>query len=197
MNTQQLEAVTNTFSSLEKWNAFWELQAVASDIELIKQWLSIGARVMRDFYERSPSKGWVAERWDNEYETRWYLEGLGRESIGIGFGWPEWELHLHFKGDRKFSLEKAMNVIKASEFEPLRIRFPDNEERGDNCFACNKSFNPYSLKRTQPHRKYDLAWHAAHNSDDFAGKMLELVRQITEDAQLTELILKLNQECLL
>ncbi len=187
MNKELLDASVDVFDSLEKWNALFEIHKEADGI--VEHWLTIGARAMEDAFNKQPSPGWVCEKWDKQHERRWYLAKFGPKSIGIGFGWPKWEFHLHAKGSEKFDGEKAVALLQTLRFGSLRAKFPENFREG-GCFAGNTTFLPYGPCRD---RKLQIAWYAAHKPKDFAEKMLAMVRDITACNELTELVSELNE----
>ena len=194
MNTKLQGQSVEIFNSLEKWNALFELHEQTS--EIMNYWLAIGAKALIAEFKDNPSSGWVCQRWDQGHEVRWHLKEFGRESIGIGFGWTTWEFHLHLQGGSKDILNRAGVLLKTPEFQPLLAVFEsqDNAPRrsGEGSLACDVTFNPYSGVSAAEQRRRELAWQAAHETANFAGKMSSVIRQITENSTLTALLRDLN-----
>ena len=194
MNTKLLEESVGIFNSPEKWNALFELYEQTGQI--MDYWLAKGAKALIADFIANPSQGWVCQRWDQDHEVRWYLDQFGRESIGIGFGWPTWEFHLFVKGGNKVKQNLAAELLKNPEFQPLLKVFgpQDNLPRrtGDGSLACNVTLNPIGSMTAAEPRRRELAWLAAHQTDEFVRGMSSEVRQITDNSTFTALVRDLN-----
>lgn len=186
------------FDNIEKWNAIFQIQGETDNI--MEHWRSIGAIAIREQFDQKPSPGWTCDEWGTPKDTRWYLTDLGPKSIGIGFGWMDMELDLfcHWEVKERYDLSGATFCLRDEEkFSTLRQIFPDDAygpgRVDDGCFAADKHFTPYPEARQPGARRRVFAWHAAHECDDFACKILEKVRSIISDESNTALIRELNQ----
>lgn len=188
------------FDKIEKWNAFFQIQGEM--VNIIEHWRLLGAKAIRAQFKREPSPAWTCDEWGNPKDVRWYMTNLGPESIGIGFGWEDMELDLfcHYKALNKYDLSGASRLLQDEEFSTIRQIFPDEAygpgRADDGCFAADKHFTPYPVDGQPGARRRVLAWHAAHERDDFAWKIAEKVRSIIENENTTALIHKLNQRLL-
>lgn len=188
------------FDSPEKWNAFFEIQTQIPAI--IDHWLRIGSNALREHFKLLPSPLWECSEWGGARDSRWYLSEFGPRSIGIGFGWSEWELHLHFNYSDldRYDQEKAIQHLGSSEYYEVQSLFGSHSvmpwRKGDGCIASDRSFNPYGDTSDSNMRNRIIAWHAGNKTDDFVEKMAKKVREITENTKITALIRDLNNRSL-
>ncbi len=195
MNPKLKEQSIAIFESLEKWNALFELYEQTNQI--MDYWLSIGAKALIAEFKSNPPSGWNCQQWDQPHEVRWHLTEFGLESIGVGFGWNTWEFHLHLRGANKDVQNRAGSLLREPEFQPLLAVFGSQDNTPPRfragSIACDVTFNPYNSGQTSPeHRRRELAWQAAHQTEDFVGRMSSIVRRITENSTLTALLRDLN-----
>lgn len=194
MNIKLLEQSVEIFGSLEKWEALFELYEQTGQI--MNYWLATGAKALIEEFKNNPSLGWECRKWDQDYEVRWHLEKFGRDSIGIGFGWPTWEFHLHILRRSKDEQNCAAEILKKPEFQPLLAVFgsQDNVPRrtGEGSLACDVTFNPYSGVAAANERRRALAWQAAHQTEDFVRMMAAKIREVTDNPVLMELVQRIN-----
>lgn len=183
------------FSSLEKWTALYEINQQVPAI--IHRWFTDGVEALRKDFEANPSQEWKCSEWGSKQDLRWYLADLGWHSVGFGFGWPEFEFHLHVELGGSCDWQKAISVLRKPEFEPLLTIFDahysNTPHRGKEGSLCSDGhFNPFSDTQDAKLRQHIIAWHAIHDQANFVEKMSAKVRQITDNPSMTGLIRKLN-----
>lgn len=195
MNKQLLQQSVSIFDSSEKWDALFEIYTHSN--EIINHWLTIGATALRESFEGDPL--WGCEVWGLERDTRWYLKenGCGKESLGIGFGWKEVELHLHLRESPAYSYNHAAELLHSPAFRPLleifELRTP-GKYISDGGLAYNASFNPFGGAIATPVRERELAWLAAHETENYVEKMGGYIRRLTSDQGLTSIFREFNRQ---
>ncbi len=193
MNQELLKQSVAIFDTQDKWDALFEIHNLSKDI--INHWLTMGARALRRSFAEDSL--WGCEAWGMERDTRWYLKEFGKESVGIGFGWPEVELHLHLKDSTGFRHDRAAELLPV--FKPLLELFelktpPKNVSDGG--LAYNSTLNPFSGAEDTQVRQRELAWQAAHRTEDYVRKMGEIIRRLTDNPSHTGLFRELNRQIL-
>lgn len=183
------------FNSLEKWLAVYEINQQLPAI--IHGWLTAGAVALRRDFETKSCHEWKCSHWGCQRDSRWYLADLGWDSVGFGFGWPEFEFHLHLETGGSHDWQKAISLIANPEFEPLLSIFdarysntPHRSREGSLC--SDRCFNPFSDAQDTYLRMHIIAWHAIHDQANFVENMSNKVRQITGNPSISGLIRKLN-----
>jgi hypothetical protein len=195
MNTKLLAESVGIFNSPEKWNALFELHEQTGQI--MDHWLSIGAKALIDDFKNNPSPGWVCRKWDQDHEVRWHLETFEEKPIGIGFGWSTWEYHLFIWRGCVEKQNRAAELLKKTEFQALLKVFgpQDNVPRrtGNGSLACDVTLNPIGSMTAPEPRRRELAWLAAHQTEEFVRRMSSVIRQITDNSTFTALLEELNR----
>ena len=193
MNQELLKHSITIFDTQEKWEALFEIHAQTQAI--IKHWLTIGAHALRK--EFAENAAWGCEIWEDERDSRWYLNEFGKESVGIGIGWPEVGLHLHLKDSPGYRREVAVDLLKSPVFLPLmeslELKTPPKYV-SDGGLAYNETFNPFSGALDTQVRQRELAWQAAHRTEDYVRKMGAIIRRLTDDPTLTGLFSEFNRQ---
>ena len=188
MNKELLKQSISIFDTRDKWDALFEIHDQREAI--IDHWLTIGARALRDSFAHDPV--WMCDKWDVERDTRWYLKDCGKDSVGIGFGWIEVELHLHLKDSPPDRYACAAELLAAPVFKPLLELFelktpPTHVSAGS--LAYNP--NPFGEDSDPQARQRELAWLAAHKTKCFVEKMGGGIRRLTDDSGHTGLFREL------
>lgn len=198
MKTNLIEEAENVFRSPERWTAFYEIERQVGTI--MDHWLTKGAKALRKEFCDPPSGLWKCSDWGSPRDTRWYLKGeKGEQSIGVGIGWTEFELHLFHGGCDDVIREQAVKVLKAPNFEPLRALTGSTEDRAnrrkEGSILSVRDFNPFDEVADTVLRNRIIAWKAVNETSDFVAKVSTKIRQITENPEIVRLIRKLNQQC--
>lgn len=198
MKSNLTEDAAKVFQSLERWTAFYEIEQQIGTI--VAQWLTEGAKALRTDFANRPSPLWTCSDWASRRDTRWQLEGLSEQSIGIGIGWPTFELHLFHGGSDAGVRERAATLMELPMFEPLRnlTGVPEyrSEQRKYGSILSMRDFNPFDEEADSGLRLRTIAWKAGNQTAEFVAKVSSRIRQITEDLEITRLILELNRQCL-
>ncbi len=196
MNKELLKQTVEIFDTEEKWDAFFEIQ---NEIENITNyWLKIGARALRSSFQNDPK--WKCEPWAvEERDTHWYLSEFGSNSVGIGIGWPEVEMHLFLPTEQsEYRLDEARRILQTLEFAPLLqvLSLKIDSPRGnEGSLAFNSSFNPINGETDRVMRQRLLAWAAGHPEDSkYVDRMGAYIRQLTANTELTALFRKFNRQ---
>ncbi len=199
MKTNLIEEAEKVFHSIERWTAFYEIQMQVGTI--MDHWLTKGAKALRQDFADRPSPLWKCSYWGSPRDTRWYLdEPLGEQSIGIGIGWLDFELHL-FHGSRDQQVrEHALKVLETPIFEPLRTLTGLPEYRADRrkeggSILSIRDFNPFDEVADPILRQWIIAWHAVNKTSVFVANVSQKIRQITENPAIVSLIRDLSQQC--
>lgn len=193
MNQDILKHSITIFDTQDKWDALFEIQ---SQIEkIIDYWLTLGARSLRKSFADHPV--WGCEEWDSPRDTRWFLKDIETQSLGIGFGWPEVELHLHLMDISDDIRACASELLTTAHFNPLLELFelqtpPIRVKEG--CLAYNARINPFSDTAEAPKRVRELAWLAAHQTELYVQQMGGVIRRLTDDPFFTGLFRELHQQ---
>jgi hypothetical protein len=193
MNQELLKQSILIFDTQDKWDALFEIHNHSNAI--IDQWLTIGARALRKNFEGDPV--WGCEEWGAERDTRWYLKEFKNESVGIGFGWPEVEIHLHLIDNSTYRYTCAAELLATSSFKPVLELFElqtPPKYVSDGGLAYNSSINPFSGAGDAQVRKRELAWQAAHKTEDYVRKMGAIIRRLTDNPIQTDLFRTLNHQ---
>lgn len=190
-----VEEAHTLFGEYEKWRAMCEISANMDSI--VDFWLETGAEKLREKFSLKPATGWKCYPWGAKRDTRWYLEDLGKESIGFGVGWPRVEFHLHLE-DRKgcYDIQSAIKTMRTKErFRPLLEVFKASEPANgaSGCICSNLEFYPFCGETKIGRERINaIAWWAKFRTDFYVETVLAAVDQIIANAQLTELIRELN-----
>lgn len=198
MKTNLIEESEKVFKSLERWTAFYEIERQVGTI--MDHWLTKGAQALRKVFAGHSKQSWKCSDWGSPRDTRWYLKGEnGEQSIGIGIGWQEFELHLFHGGCDAVIRERALQVLKAPNFEPLCALTGTIEDRAnrrkEGSILSVRDFNPFDEVADPGLRNRIIAWKAVNQTSEFVTKVAAKIRQLTEDPEIVRLIRKLNQQC--
>lgn len=196
MNDRSLaEHAAKLFGSLEKWTSIFELHSLTDNI--MNQWFRVGGEALRQGFEDDPVSGWKCIPWDEPRDSRWFLEDPGKDSIGIGIGWPDQELHLFAPKSTGFDRVYLDQALKDKRFERLLNHF--DKPRGSGTWngsislAANRRFNPIGAETEGgAPRRQELAWYAGHETERYAKAMADIVRSIITDQELVERIRELD-----
>jgi hypothetical protein len=193
MNQELLKQSIAIFDTQDKWDALFEIHNQSPNI--INYWLTIGGRALRESF--ADDSVWGCEKWGNETDIRWYLKEFGKESVGIGFGWPEIGLHLHLIDSPTYGYGRAAELLGSPVFKPLLELFElqrPHRYASEGGLAYNTTINPFSGAADTQVRKRELAWLAAHKTEDYVRKMGEIIRRLTDDARHTGLFREFNHQ---
>ena len=121
MNNQELiQKASTIFGSIDKWNAFLELEKLHQGIK--DHWLAIGTKRLRDYFTEHPSKSWSWEQWGCLTDTRWHLKDF-RSGIAIGFGWQYKGFYLYLNDPDLFDTKQIDEQLISSEYAKLLTPF--------------------------------------------------------------------------
>ena len=182
------------FDKLDKWNALFELHALSPKIT--DHWLKIGTRALREHFRQHRSGGWCCEHWDNEIDTQWYLEGFGIGSLAIGFGW-KYEFHLHLKDSNRFNSGRISEQLRTEKYGKLLMNFGVEPKldggHGSLAMEQNRNFTFENSNHGQISLP-ELAWYAAHETDNFIKQAAAKIERFTRDEEMTRLLTELNAD---
>ncbi len=197
MSRNLIEEAHNVFNSIDRWIAFYEIQQQVDKI--IDCWLTTGATALRQDFADHSSPSWKCCTWGVPWETRWYLDDQ-KDSINIGLGWREFELHLFHGGRDQQICQRALEVLKSNTFEPLRTLIGAEENRAnrkeEGSIFSVPYFNPFGEEADPILRQRRIAWMAVNETAIFVEKVSGKIRQITENQTIVELIRDLNRQCM-
>ena len=199
MKTNPIEEAANVFNSIDRWTAFYEMQQKI--VPITEHWLTMGAVALRQEFAVRPSPSWKCADWGGTRDTRWFFdEEGGKQMIGIGIGWFDFELHLFHGGYDQEARKGALEVLESHCFEPLRILTGSPETRSaqkkEGSILSIQNFNPFDEVADPVLRQRIIAWHAGNNTAKFVEKTSAKIRQITENPEIVRLIRELNKKCL-
>lgn len=194
MNKELLAQSISIFDTQDKWDALFELHNQSNRI--IEHWLTIGAIALRESF--ADHSQWGCEKWGSHlWDTRWYLKDFGEKSVAIGFGWGGVDLHLHLTDTPTDVDTRAAELISSSTFKPLLEILEltaSTKYIYDGSLAYNSTINPFSGVTDAPVRQRELAWKAAHETEEYVRKMGGIIRRLTDDAGHTALFREFNRE---
>jgi len=198
MKSNLIEEAAKVFHSVERWTAFCEIEKQIGNIML--EWMTLGAKALRRDFADHPSPCWKCSDWGSPRDTRWQLQDLGEQSIGIGIGWPSFELHLFHGGGDPHVRERALTLLELPTFEPLRSLTGSPEYRAEQkkygCILSIRDFSPFDEEADSSLRQRMIAWQAGNQTPDFVVKVSARIRQVTENPDIVALIRNLNLQCL-
>lgn len=194
MSESIIEQSKEIFGTIEKWQAFHEMQLAIPTI--VNHWLEIGAAAMREEFSRTAGK-WACANWGSDRDTRWYLEDLKQESISLGIGWETFELHLFDGRGGESTWKTALDLLSHQDFTGLKERI---DHRGARAYAhtyrtllSDLQFDPFSSGHGEVFRPRFIAWMAAHKTDEFVEVTLARIRTLLDDEEFIRLVRDLTQ----
>ena len=194
-NNEFLDQSIAIFNTIDKWNALFEIHAQSDDI--MGHWLKIGAQALRQHFAAHPSTGWECACWELERDSRWHLTEFGPGSVGIGFGWVPVEFHLHLGSADEFDREVVTSLLASERFRPLVALFGSQTvppwRVSEGSLASDRTINPYGGASDDATRYRSVSWHAAHETADYVEQMASIIRQITDNEAITDLLRDLNR----
>jgi len=191
MNKELFRETHNLFDTPEKWNAFVELSNFRGEIEF--KWLANATQKVRKHFLDHPPEYWTFESWDNDVDTRWHLSEFGRSSLAVGFGW-NYQFLLHLIDFEKFDSELITENLRTEKFSPI-LRCFDRIDRQFETNAKALEYQNFHFGSTNDGRipVSELAWYAAHETDQFVAQAIEKVERFTNDSMITGLMRELNE----
>lgn len=186
------------FKTLEQWKAFYEIQ---KNIYCITQhWLCEGAKALRLHSKKNFNKS-VCEEWYVQRDTCWHIAELDMQSISVGIGW-DFELHLFARDENQDVVRLAQAKIKAPE-SPYKVLLHiiggdyeyERERVRLGSILSNRHFTPFDEVNDSDLRLKIIAWHAINDTSVFIEKTMNKVNRIIGNEEVTDLIIKLNEEC--
>ena len=182
------------FDTLEKWDAFNELQQL--NAQIVEHWLAVGTKKLRENIMPNLSKDWSWKPWGNERDTRWYLEAFGFGSLSIGFGW-RYQFHLHLIDANRFDSKWIDEQLKTPKYAKLLTPF-GFDPRLDFGYGSKAMERNYNFTFENPNVDnipiHELAWYAAHRTEDFVKQAAIKIKRFTSDLEMTDLLKELNSE---
>lgn len=188
---QKAQAIFDTF---DKWNAFLEIEHLRGAIT--ERWFEIGTKKLREYFTQNHSEGWRWKEWDNARDTKWYLEEYGPDSLVVGFGW-RYELHLYLKEGEQFDTSTVDKLLQTSKYAKLIAPFGPNAifNGGSGSRVKDSNFDfAFNSINDGDIPQDELAWYAAHQTDEFVRQAASKIEQFTRNEEMTYLIASLNAE---
>lgn len=192
MHPSLVKLAAQWFDQPEKWSSFLELASAQSAIQ--EHWFNSGSARLRENWKSDTGPGWDLQAWDGyDRDTWWYLKDLGRDSIGIGFGWR----YLWCFGARGNRVDRhaLRERLTAPEYAPLKAAFGDVHEYDWNymTWVQTRGFR-FGHANDGKLSEAELAWYAGHRTDAFVEQALAKVHAFTHNLEVTALLTKLNRE---
>ena len=185
---------TAIFNSFDKWSAFLELSSLQPHIT--KHWFTMATQKLRAHFTANPSDGWKWKEWGSPTDTLWFLEKFGSDSLTVGFGW-NYQFHLHLGDGKRFDANLIDKLLQTKKYTKLLIPFGVNPRlnsgSGSRVMDAHFDFN-FDSDNDGSIPQAELAWYAAHRTEEFARQAASKIEQFTRDGEMTRLLSELNAE---
>jgi hypothetical protein len=196
MDDKLINEAAQLFDEYEKWESFNELSNMRDRI--ILQWVKKANLLIRDHFHKTRNDTWCCVPYGNtDWDSRWYLNKFGVNSLGITIGWYyELVLDLPDGNDSPFDTNAISEELKKPEYNPIHMAFDridpwqDARKKLIECrnyhFGCLADGGIIDSKL--------LAWFAGNQTDDFVSQVIKKVERFTCDQKITGLLMELNEK---
>ena len=186
-----LQKSQTIFDKLDKWKAFIEMQ----ELKIKDYWLKIGAKRLREYFDKNRSDGWRCEQWGDDLSTQWYLEKFKLGSLAIGLRWGV-QLHLHLRDSNRFKTNIIDQQLKSGKYAKLLMPFGVNPLLNASDSKVQARYADFTFGSLNDGNvpDYELAWYAVNRTDDYIKQMAGKIEGFTRDPEMTRLLEELNAE---
>lgn len=191
MQNEFLHQASKLFPTFDHWQSFLELADKKDSIW--ESWFTEATvKIRRHFVETLPTE-WACEPFGVTHrDTRWFLREFGLDSLGLSFS-NHYRFDLQLRNHQKFDPVKTVGNLRSGEFRGIFMAF----ERIDRQFDLGSELIEIGNFHFQTpndgnlmHR--ELAWHAAHQTNDFVDQAIAKIERFTNNEDVTALLKQLN-----